>query len=252
MLFNYHTHTFRCGHANGTDREYVEKAMEAGIKTLGFADHAPYVFPEKGFISWHRISTEGLFDYALSVRQLAEEYEKDIRILLGFELEYYPDFHDEEMQFLRGVKPDFMILGQHYLHNEYTSPYSRETQNGDFFTTYITQTIAGLATGDFLYLAHPDLPGWSVPEELATEQYTRLCEYAKKKDIPLELNLLGLAGNRCYPNRKFFEIVAKVGNRVILGVDAHTPHAFCDKSLEEKGLRFAEELHLNLIQEPIL
>lgn len=252
MLFNYHTHTFRCGHANGTDKEYVEKAIEAGVKTLGFADHAPYVFPEKGYISWHRMPLEGLQDYAWSVRALAKEYEKDIRILLGFELEYYPDFHEEEMQFLHSVKPDYLILGQHYLHNEYTSPYMRALADENLFTTYITQVIAGLATGDFLYLAHPDLPGWEVSDAVATEQYTRLCEYAKKKDIPLEINLLGLSGDRCYPNKKFFEIAGKVGNRAVFGVDAHTPLAFADKSLEEKGLRFAQETGVRLIDKPLL
>ena len=44
MLYNYHTHTVRCRHASGTDREYVEKAIEGGIKTLGISDHAPYLF----------------------------------------------------------------------------------------------------------------------------------------------------------------------------------------------------------------
>ena len=39
-----HTHTFRCGHASGTEREYIENAIAAGFDTLGFSDHAPYVF----------------------------------------------------------------------------------------------------------------------------------------------------------------------------------------------------------------
>ena len=37
---NYHTHTARCGHAIGTDEEYVQAAIQAGLKTLGFSDHA--------------------------------------------------------------------------------------------------------------------------------------------------------------------------------------------------------------------
>ena len=45
MLYNYHTHTKRCNHAIGEDREYVENAIQGGLETLGFADHAPYVFP---------------------------------------------------------------------------------------------------------------------------------------------------------------------------------------------------------------
>ena len=30
MLANYHTHTKRCQHAGGEDREYVEAAIQAG------------------------------------------------------------------------------------------------------------------------------------------------------------------------------------------------------------------------------
>ena len=38
MIANFHTHTARCNHATGTDREYVEAAIRAGVKSLGFSD----------------------------------------------------------------------------------------------------------------------------------------------------------------------------------------------------------------------
>ncbi len=47
---NYHMHTTRCGHATGTDREYVESAIRLGYKTIGFSDHTPQPFPG-GFVS---------------------------------------------------------------------------------------------------------------------------------------------------------------------------------------------------------
>lgn len=36
MIANYHTHTWRCRHADGTEREYVERTIEGGLKILGF------------------------------------------------------------------------------------------------------------------------------------------------------------------------------------------------------------------------
>ncbi len=45
MIANYHTHTWRCHHAKGTEREYVERAIEGGLKILGFSDHTPYPLP---------------------------------------------------------------------------------------------------------------------------------------------------------------------------------------------------------------
>ena len=46
MQRNYHTHTYRCGHAVGSEREYVEKAIELGFTELGFSEHAPMPFPD--------------------------------------------------------------------------------------------------------------------------------------------------------------------------------------------------------------
>ena len=46
MIANYHTHTYRCGHAVGEDRQYVETAIERGLKVLGFSDHVPMPFPD--------------------------------------------------------------------------------------------------------------------------------------------------------------------------------------------------------------
>ena len=47
MRTNFHTHTMRCNHADGTDRAYVEAAIKSGIKVLGFSDHVPYpAFPD--------------------------------------------------------------------------------------------------------------------------------------------------------------------------------------------------------------
>ena len=41
MFANYHTYTARCGHASGREEEYILRAIEGGIKILGFSDHIP-------------------------------------------------------------------------------------------------------------------------------------------------------------------------------------------------------------------
>ena len=251
MLFNYHTHTKRCHHATGEDREYVEAAIAAGVKTLGFSDHAPYIFPN-GFRSRHRIEIEELFDYVNSVRSLAKEYEKDVHILCGFELEYYPAHHKEAMALLRQVNPDYVILGQHALNNEYDGFAVHNHPQEEVVSAYVAQTIEGLATGDFAYLAHPDIVGWVEDSEIAKREYRRLCAFAKEKNIPLEINLLGIRSNRCYPARPFWEIAKDVGVNVLLGVDAHEPEAFLQKDAEEQARKLVKELGLSLIEKPFL
>lgn len=252
MDFNYHTHTTRCHHAQGEDREYVEAAIRKGLKTLGFSDHAPYLFKDEKFWSAHRMETDLLHDYAESVRSLQKEYAKDIRILLGFELEYYPDFHKDEMVFLKSVQPDYIIMGQHFLGNEIDQPYSGVLRDDKFLVQYVSQVLEGLATGDFLYLAHPDLAGYTFSDELITSEYRRLCEGAKRMGIPLEINLLGIRTHRHYPSPRLFEIAAEVGNDIILGSDAHDPENVKDESSEKIALEMVNSLGLHLIDKPIV
>ena len=42
MRTNFHTHTYRCKHAGGTEQDYVLAAINQEVSILGFSDHAPY------------------------------------------------------------------------------------------------------------------------------------------------------------------------------------------------------------------
>lgn len=42
MKFDLHTHHFRCGHADGNIREYIEAGIQAGLQAIGISDHTPY------------------------------------------------------------------------------------------------------------------------------------------------------------------------------------------------------------------
>ena len=113
MIANYHTHTVRCGHAKGTDREYVETAIAQGLKTLGFSEHVPMPFPD-GHESRFRVPIAKLDDYVKSVLTLREEYRNDIEIHLGFEAEYYPDLFPEMKKLLSPYPVEYLLLGQHF------------------------------------------------------------------------------------------------------------------------------------------
>ena len=253
MLFNYHTHTPLCGHATGDMRQYVESAIANGLKTLGFSDHAPYVFPDDRPIKGMRMRQDQIQEYASSVRALAKEYANDIRVLLGFEVEYYPDFYAEEKAFLNTVQPDYLLLAQHFIGDESLRFHVYNQSSDDFvLLAYVTQIISALNTGDFLYVAPPDIAGFQYSKEAIQREYRRLCVHAKKLGVPLEINLLGLRENRAYPDLRFFQIAAEVGNDVILGADAHSPTAFNDTLAEKRAREMVAALGLHLIEKPIV
>ena len=226
MKYNLHTHSFRCNHATGEDRDYVECAIKAGLKVLGFSDHCPQFFPRSDYYSNFRMFPEQAQEYADSVRALQKEYRDDIKILLGFETEYYPETYDEFISFVRPLKLDYMILGQHFVGNEYDegSYYSATGGRGkEFLAQYVKQVKDGIDKGVFTYIAHPDLVNFTEDDSLYRFKMTELCLYAKERDIPLEFNLLGYSNGRNYPNPVFWDIAAETGNKVVLGYDAHSP-----------------------------
>lgn len=224
--FNLHTHTTRCHHAVGEDREYVEAAIAAGMTTLGFADHCPQFFPVDDYYSHFRMRPEQAWEYAESIRALQKEYASDIRILLGFETEYYPETFAALMDFVRPLKLDYMIMGQHFVGNEYDegSYYvASHEKRESYLAQYVQQVKEGLQTGAFTYLAHPDIVWYSGDPAFYTRQMRDLCRFAKEYDIPLEYNLLGYVNQRCYPNPTFWDIAAEEGSKVVIGYDAHDP-----------------------------
>lgn len=249
---NYHTHTKRCGHATGNDRTYVKNAIRAGYTELGFSDHAPMLFPDEvDYYSNFRMPISLCEDYVKSVRALEKEFEKEIKIYLGFEIEYYPQLFEKTEKYLSGFDYDYLILGQHFIGNEYEegSVYSgSECDNPLMFDRYISQALEGLATGKFIYLAHPDLFKWTGSDEVYISKMTYFCNEIKKLGYPIEFNMLGFYENRNYPDKRFWKIASQVGNDVIIGVDAHTPNALMRKLSLRLAKKYLNDLGITPIE----
>ena len=245
MLTNYHTHTFRCHHADGTERDYVEMAIQRGFKALGFSDHSPYVF-NGDYYSGHRMSLAETGEYARTIRTLSEEYKDSIVLLAGYEMEYYPDLFARTVRYVADYDCDYLILGQHFVGNE--EKYSGRTNELQRFDRYINQTIEGLETGLFTYLCHPDLCMYTEDQSILEKGYLKLCEAALKLNIPLELNMYGLVDGRHYPSETFFKIAAAVGNTIVAGCDAHSPGRLNDPEELKNTAAFCEKFGISPVE----
>lgn len=253
MKANYHTHTWRCRHAEGTEEEYVWRALEGGFQTLGFSDHTPCWF-QGDFYSTFRMFPEQLTDYAETVLRLQKKYSRQIHIRLGLEAEYYPELFPELLQRLRDQPIEYLLLGQHYPGNEigYTNVGMGCTDDPKLLEQYYNQVIEALYTGVFSYIAHPDIFRFCGDPEVYRTHVRRLCKAANNCAMPLEINLLGLREGRHYPNESFWEVAAEEGCQVILGCDAHTPQDTWDPVTEKAAMELIHKLGLKHIQELIL
>ena len=236
MIANYHTHTPRCNHAEGSEREYVEQAVAGGFRVLGFSDHTPYFF-DGDYRSRIRMRPEELEDYLAVLQDLREEYRDRIRLHIGLEAEYYPKLFPRLTDFLKQYPIEYLLLGQHALENEQDGAWTgRPTEDEAVLDRYVCQTLEGLETGCFLYFAHPDILNFVGDPKVYDRHYRRLCRRARELEVPLEYNLLGFSEGKQYPNPAFWRIAAQEGCRVILGSDAHWPEGVCIPETEERGL----------------
>lgn len=252
QLYNIHSHTFRCNHAEGTEREYIENAIKNGMRILGFSDHSPYFF-EGDYYSHFRMKREETKDYVETLLKLKEEYKNDISIHIGMEAEYYPKYFGKLMDFLKNYPIEYLILGQHFLGNEMDSPVpcTRAMQDKQRLNEYADQVCEAISTGAFTCVAHPDVINYTLTDEASENAWRKICLCAKKYDVALEINLLGIRTARNYPRNDFWKVAGEVGNKVLLGSDAHTVKDVIDPSSCEVARNMALQYGLNLMEKPV-
>ena len=247
MRVNYHTHTYRCGHARGTEEEYVKAAIESGLAVLGFSEHSTYLMhPEAA--QKQSLTTEDLPAYADAVSKAAQLHKNEIAVHLGIEAEYFPDtFNDLRMVLLdNGI--EYLLLGQHFLDSPACQRARDAIWDPAILEHYCDQVIAGMQTGAFSYVCHPDCILFLGDRKLLKEQLRRICKEAKACGLPLEINLLGIHKQKHYPCPEFFELLAEEGNTVILGADAHQPERFLNDEPENKARELVKQYKLHLIE----
>ena len=254
-LQNFHTHTIRCGHASGSEREYIEAAIQSGFELLGFSDHTYYPY-NNGYVSGIRMSTaKQLQDYVETLEHLREEYRDRIDIRIGLEVEYYPKHFEELIRITKQLPIEFMLLAQHYSDNEYDGIYfGSPTEREEDLEQYVLQLEEGMRRiremkeERFLYLAHPDLIHYTGDRRIYEKWMRRLIDSAMMLDFPLEINLQGTRTGRHYPAEDFWKWAGEAGAETVIGLDAHAPEAVTVQGAYEEALALASRYDLKLIR----
>ena len=254
---NYHTHTYRCGHASGDVFDYVASARQAGLTELGFSDHVP--FPD-GLWPESRMSMDDIDGYldAIAAAAEAERQRSDggMKILSGFECEWREnmDGYLRDLAFSREL--DYLVAGVHWV------PYAGEW----IPTTHITRprelhaftdyTVKTIRSGLFAFMAHPDIfcARWYAWNDDAKTCAREIFSAAAAERLPLEINGYGLRkpyteaaeGLRPqYPHLRFWELAADYDIDVVVNSDAHRAMDVAASLLE--GRAIADHFGLRLI-----
>ena len=258
MKTNYHSHTSRCFHATGEDEQYVLEAKKNNYDVIGFSDHMPVpgIEVEPGFKA--RMGYSKRSEYVKSVLSLKEKYKGKIDILLAYECEYFEEL-DSYYEELLNNEADYLIFGNHFMYykeNEYITNINEEIGSLKYLKQYEEKAIKALKSGYFKIMAHPDfyLKYCGFSKE-ARECAYNICKTAKENNVYLEINEMcfrrdgkTLIDNEVrygYPTKFFFEIAKEVGNKFIIGVDAHNPEDYSSKS-HQMAIDFAKEMCLDV------
>ena len=251
MNYNYHAHTWRCGHATGTEEEYINYAVDHGVKYMGFSDHAPFVFPD-GTQSTYRVQQEEAPGYISLLRELREKYKDQLDLKIGFEMEYYPAYFDAMLLNVRELGAEYLILGQHFIYNERPDGIAsgRETDSVEHLREYVDCVVAGIKSGVFTYVAHPDLIRFTGDVAVYREEMRRLCAASREYNVPLEINFLGIREGRHYPRADLWPVVAEEQAPVTFGFDAHDTEFAYDGASLAVAKEMVKQYGLNYIGMP--
>lgn len=233
-ISNFHTHTCLCGHAAGMPKDYIDAAKRDGCSELGFSDHCPY---PTGTDTWPeiRMSEGDAIGYIASIREAAKGCGYPVKA--GFECEWDKSFLSWYADTLLGnFGADYLVFGPHWVTAGSSHIYVLEINDSDMLNRYATQTIEGIKSGLFAFIAHPDLfmGRWREWDDEAVSVSSAIIDAAIDCNMPLEVNGLGLKrqnimtknGERHqYPYLEFWQLAETKGAKVICNSDAHTPQA---------------------------
>lgn len=232
-IANYHTHTYLCNHGEGTPADYVSQAVKEGCEELGFSDHVPY--PQLKEEEWQniRMRYDQIEDYIAMIND-SKQY-ANFKVYTGFECEWDKDYASYlKDELIEKYKVDYLILGSHWVKQGTKHIYIANPLDNNTVSDYIDQTIEGIQSGLFKFIAHPDLfmAGCKEWNDNTIAWSKSIIQAAIDADLPLEINGLGINKKRIetskgiryqYPYQEFWELVAQTDAKVICNADAHNP-----------------------------
>lgn len=212
---------------------YVEKAIEAGLKELGFSDHL-YLYwlpegdrdPELGMAEWE------LDFYVEDVERCRARYATDVTIRLSTEADFIPGHEQTLERVLARYDWDYVLGSVHFVdgwgldQSRYLDGYERWDVNA-LYARYFDLMGQAAETRFFDTMGHIDLVKkfGHRPTLDQAENHRTLAERFARAGVCVEVNTAGLRKPvaETYPHPDLLRACHQAGVPVTFGSDAHAP-----------------------------
>jgi histidinol-phosphatase (PHP family) len=218
-------------------QSYIERAIELGIDIYGFSEHAPMDFDEH-----YRLKFDEMRLYTQEVKTLQEKYKDDIKILLGYEVDYLKGHMDERVL---KADVDYLIGSIHFLgewgfdNPEFNHEYKNRNID-DIWQEYFDNIEAMAKTGHFDIVGHLDLIKIFnfMPNKDIRVIAKNALKAIKKANMVVELNTAGLRKpcKEIYPTSSLLEMAYELNIPITFSSDAH--------AIGQVGYKYAEATKL--------
>lgn len=235
-MIDLHVHTARCGHAEGSPREYVRAAAERGISVLCFTDHmplAPVVAERIPGAEGYAMALPELDAYVADVRDaVVEGRAHGVEVLLGIEADLVGSAFEHARDLVAAYPFDMVLGSVHFIDDwafddpAHVDRYA-EWDVRDLWERYFEDLIAAARSGIADVMSHADLVKkfCGAPAGPVDGLYGDAAHALAAAGVAVEVNTAGLRKpcHEMYPGPTFLRALCEAGVPVTVGSDAHSP-----------------------------
>jgi histidinol-phosphatase (PHP family) len=243
-MIDYHIHTEHSIDAQGSLKEYLERAISIGLKEICITNHCELdPLRDDNLIRFNGevepISYSGLERLQNEILSCRELYrKKGLNIKFGIEVGYFDGVEQRLREITRGLNLDYILAGIHCLghicidSSKECYTYFEKNSSERLLEQYFLAMESLIRSRLFDVVAHFDVYkkyGLSfygeglrkVDKERVYQIFKLMAEY----QIGLEINTAGLRRhNEFYPAGEFMELAKDAGIEIItIGSDSHKP-----------------------------
>ncbi len=226
ILYESHSHTPLCQHAQGRPVDYAEAAEAAGFKGVIITCHCP--LPDN-HSDWVRMRPDEYELYHDMITEAKEQFAGRVDVRAGLESDFFPGVEPWLEELHERVPLNHVLGSVHPQLPEYQDTY----YNGDGFAfqrTYFEHLALAAETGLFDTIAHPDLvknlagSEWSFAS--IQPHIAEALDRIAATGVAMELNTSGRykAIPEMNPSATMLGMMLERDIPVVIGADAHVPH----------------------------